>query len=159
MACGQNLLLTHAFRILQSSSDMYASCLMSDACWPANFVFSVFCVWSGSSSFLTTFLDTSSWAHRWRFVNAMGGLLSWAANMREDGIRNGRAPVGEAWLFEGTIENWMPKNFKYAWRTWVGQHLSTLTVHPDIYLPTCHFRQPGLNDGNSSFAEFSSVKI
>lgn len=37
--------------------------------------------------------------------------------------------------------------------------LSTLTEHPDICLLTCHFRQPGLNDGNSSFAEFSSVKI
>lgn len=40
-----------------------------------------------------------------------------------------------------------------------GSASSTLTVDPDICLLTCHFRQPGLNDGNSRFAEFSSVKI
>lgn len=47
----------------------------------------------------------------------------------------------------------MPRGHK------VGQHLSTLKVYPDICLLTCHFRQPGLNDGNPRLAEFSSVKI
>lgn len=41
----------------------------------------------------------------------------------------------------------------------MGQYLGTLMVYPDICLLTCHFRQPGLNDGNPRLAEFSSVKI
>ena len=30
------------------------------------------------------------------------------------GKRKGRAPVGEAWLFEGTVTSSIPMNFRYV---------------------------------------------
>lgn len=43
-------------------------------------------------------------AQRWSFVDGTGILLSYAAVARE-GMRNGSAPVGDAWLLDEMVEN------------------------------------------------------
>ncbi len=57
--------------------------------------------------------EFSVMTHRCSFVAGTGSPFSLAAVARE-GIRNGSAPVGDAWLFDETVENRMPVNLRYA---------------------------------------------
>lgn len=41
-------------------------------------------------------------AHSWSLVEGIGGIVSRLVE-EEAGFKNGRDPVGEAWLVEGTL--------------------------------------------------------
>lgn len=66
--------------------------------------------------------------------------------------RKGRAPVGEAWLFDATMVSSISTNLRYAYG-WAKDELGRKNL--DEIRLTCHFRQLGLNDGLPAFAASS----
>ena len=55
--------------------------------------------------------------HCWSLVDGTGGVGSLAdAELNVGGMRKGREPVGEAWLFDGMVMNSRPVNLRYACR-------------------------------------------
>jgi hypothetical protein len=49
-------------------------------------------------------------AHFWSLWEGIGFNVS----VGNEGMRKGRAPVGDAWLLEEVISKSIPTNFKYA---------------------------------------------
>lgn len=87
-------LLTHARRMLWSSSDMYASKRSS----------------SGSSTGVLAFSVT-------HFCSLPEGTTCGWSRMEAlapPGNKNGSAPLGEAWLLDATVAKSTRLNFKYA---------------------------------------------
>ena len=72
------------------------------------------------------------------------------------GKRKGRDPVGEAWLFEGTVASSIPMKFRYAYQQSVTPWPIELCTYPGR---TCHFKQPGLNEGAHLRAPSLVVKM
>ena len=71
------------------------------------------------------------------------------------GKRKGRAPVGEAWLFEGTVTSSIPMNFRYVYQ----QSVTPWPLELCTYGRACHFKQPGLNEGAHLRTPSSVVKM